>query len=216
VLSAAQDQVGPVFDIRSNVIYDWGGHEAGYSGLPTGPAAYNFIDNSYWAGPESRGEAIFKEGNPDAHAFFYGNSLNGVVLRALEGVTGLTRPGYLLDQPLPAAPVRTDSAAVAYDKVLRFAGASLVRDSVDGRVVAGVLNRSGRLIDSQADVGGWPELARGTPWIDRDGDGMPDAWERAHGLNPADPTDGDRDRDGDGYTNVEEWLNVLAAPAMVR
>ena len=216
VFTAAQDAVGPVFDIRSNVIYNWGGHQGGYSGLPTGPAAYNFIDNSYWSGPNSRGDAIFKEGNPDAHAFFAGNSLNGRLLRGADGVTGLTGPGYLLNQPLPTAPVRTDAASVAFEKVLRFAGDSLVRDSVDTRVVAGARSRTGRLIDSQVQVGGWPELARGAPWVDRDGDGMPDAWERAHGLNPADSSDGNRDRDDDGYTNVEEWLNALAAPAMVR
>ena len=213
-LVAAQDPVGSFFDIRSNVIYNWGGHQAGYSGAPVGPASYNFIDNSYWSGPDSRDPAIFKEGNPDAHAFFSGNTLNGKLLSGLEGVTGLRVPGYLLGEPVPMPAVTTDSAAAAYEKVLRFAGDSLPRDPVDSRVVAGVRNRSGRLIDSQSQVGGWPELARGTPWIDHDGDGMPDDWERAHGLDPNDPRDGNADRDHDGYTNVEEWLNALAAPAM--
>ena len=87
-------------------------------------------------------------------------------------------------------------------------------DPVDARVVASVRTRSGGLIDSQADVGGWPALARGVPWQDGDGDGMPDDWERSHSHDPGDPGDGAADRDGDGYTNVEEWLNALAAPAM--
>ena len=39
---------------------------------------------------------------------------------------------------------------------------------------------------------------------------MPDAWEMANGLNPADPTDGPADRNGDGFTNLEDWLNSLA------
>jgi len=39
---------------------------------------------------------------------------------------------------------------------------------------------------------------------------MPDAWERQHGLNPADPADGSKDRNGDGYTNLEGYLNTLA------
>ncbi|HWU92891.1 MAG TPA: pectate lyase [Sphingomicrobium sp.] len=213
-LPAAKDSVGPFFDLRSNVIYNWGGHQAGYSGLPTGPVAYNFIDNSYWMGPDSRDPSIFKEGNPDAHAYFSGNALNGKVLSGLQGVTGFRQPGYALSRPVPMPAVTTDSAARAYDKVLRLAGDSLHRDQVDARVVAGVRSRTGRLIDSQSQVGGWPELARGTPWIDHDGDGMPDDWERAHGLNPDDPRDGNADRDHDGYTNVEEWLNSLAAPAM--
>lgn len=44
---------------------------------------------------------------------------------------------------------------------------------------------------------------------DTDGDGMPDDWERTHGLNPKEPSDGNKDRDGDGYTNLEEYLGSL-------
>ncbi|MGZ2412677.1 hypothetical protein ACUXST_002106 [Sphingomonas sp. F9_3S_D5_B_2] len=216
VLPAEKDSIGGFFDIRSNVIYNWGGHQAGYSGLPVGPAAYNFIDNNYWSGPDSMDPEIFKEGNPGAHAYFSGNMLNGQVLTGLAGVGGLKNPGYLLARPVAMPSVRTDSAAATYDKVLRLAGASLVRDAVDNRVIAGVRNRTGRLVDSQEQVGGWPDLARGRPWVDGDGDGMPDDWERTHRLNADDPSDGNEDRDQDGYTNVEEWLNALAAPAMPR
>lgn len=41
---------------------------------------------------------------------------------------------------------------------------------------------------------------------DTDGDGMPDAWEIAHGLNPNDPSDAARDDDGDGFSNLQEYL----------
>lgn len=44
-----------------------------------------------------------------------------------------------------------------------------------------------------------------TNFRDSDGDGMPDAWERYFGLNPADPNDATQDVDGDGYTNLEEF-----------
>jgi hypothetical protein len=56
------------------------------------------------------------------------------------------------------------------------------------------------------DVGGFPAIAAGTPYIDTDGDGMPDAWEKARGLDPT-VNDSAGDRDGDGYTNIEEFLN---------
>ena len=68
---------------------------------------------------------------------------------------------------------------------------------------------SGRIISSEAEVGGWPDLPGGEPRPDSDGDGMPDAWEEANGLDSSDPSDGALDSDGDGYTNLEDWLNSL-------
>ena len=44
------------------------------------------------------------------------------------------------------------------------------------------------------------------PGPDTDGDGMRDAWEIAHGLDPHDPADAQLDSDGDGMTNLEEFL----------
>ncbi|MBL7224284.1 MAG: polysaccharide lyase, partial [Candidatus Brocadiae bacterium] len=57
------------------------------------------------------------------------------------------------------------------------------------------------------DVGGYPELKTAAAPADIDHDGMPDDWEEEHGLNPSDRADGARDKDKDGYTNVEEYLN---------
>jgi hypothetical protein len=61
-------------------------------------------------------------------------------------------------------------------------------------------------ITDPSEVGGWPEY-KGTPYQDSDGDGMPDDWEIAHGLNPHDPSDATTDLNGDGYTNIEEFIN---------
>ena len=41
---------------------------------------------------------------------------------------------------------------------------------------------------------------------------MPDAWELARGLDPRDPADRNADPDGDGYTNLEDYLNGLCPP----
>jgi hypothetical protein len=63
------------------------------------------------------------------------------------------------------------------------------------------------IITDPNQVGGWPEY-NGTPYKDSDGDGMPDDWETAHGLNPNDPSDASQeDKSGDGYTNIEVFLN---------
>jgi hypothetical protein len=109
--------------------------------------------------------------------------------------------------PLQAADTpRTQPAAEALELVLARAGASLHRDAVDARVIDNVRNRKGKVIDSPKEVGGWPALRPGTAPKDTDRDGMPDDWERAHGLNPAESADRNGDRNGDGYTNLEEYL----------
>ena len=64
------------------------------------------------------------------------------------------------------------------------------------------------IITDIAQVGGYPEYA-GEPYADADGDGMPDEWERAHGLNPNDPSDAAGDLNGDGYTNIEAFMYGL-------
>ena len=92
---------------------------------------------------------------------------------------------------------------------MAIAGASLVRDPVDNRVVADVKAGTGRIIDHVDDVGGWPEHASLEPPRDTDGDGMPDTWELAAGLDPDDKSDGAADANGDGYTNLEDYLNSL-------
>ena len=69
---------------------------------------------------------------------------------------------------------------------------------------------TGKIIDDPKQVGGWPNLARGTAPADSDRDGMSDAWERQHGFNPNNASDRNGDADNDGYTNLEEYLNELA------
>ena len=56
-----------------------------------------------------------------------------------------------------------------------------------------------------------PELKSTPAPADTDYDGMPDDWEKAKGLNPDNASDGPMDRDGGGYTNVEEYINGLVS-----
>ena len=153
---AAEDPIGPLIEFRSNVFYNWGGSRSGYNADRDSNAAYSFIDNAYVAGPDSKGSVIFREENPLARSWFFGNSLDGVLPADPWSLTiGIIKR---LTAPLDVAPVSADPAASAYKRVLTKAGASKPRDSVDARVVADVRARSGRIIDSQADVGGWPDL----------------------------------------------------------
>ncbi|WP_029418004.1 pectate lyase [Brevundimonas bacteroides] len=208
-----QDPEGARFAFINNVFYNWGGERAGYNADhdPATVSTYAFIANAYRRGPDSTGGVIFEEENVLARAWFEANSLDGETpADPWSLITGGDGDGYHLPaRPDWALPTAT-SAAEAEMAVLARAGASRVRDAVDARVIASVRDRTGRIIDSQDQVGGWPDLDPGTPWIDTDGDGMPDDWERAHGHDPATP-DGAADPDGDGFTNLEGWLNSLAS-----
>lgn len=137
-----------------------------------------------------------------------------------------------LREPWPAMPIRQQRAETAYRAVLEGVGAILPkRDAMDRRLIEEVKSgkatyegrsykrqQMGRLvdptvpsgiIDSQHDVGGWPVLKSTKAPVDSDHDGMPDGWERAAGLNPSDPADGNRVAD-DGYTMLEHYLNSLS------
>ncbi|WP_417738933.1 hypothetical protein [Rosistilla oblonga] len=125
--------------------------------------------------------------------------------------------GSLLDQavrsktpfPMSTIPVIPEPAATLVERLLPTVGATLPkRDAVDIRIVDDVRNGTGVMINDPAEVGGWPTLEPGTV-ADRDRDGMPDAWELQHGLNPNDAADAMQDMNGDGYVNLEQYLECL-------
>jgi hypothetical protein len=138
-------------------------------------------------------------------------------------------------KPFPMPPITVMSAKEAYEYVLSNAGATLPRrDPVDVRVVEQV--RTGKIqykegtetnvgsefirrrlpedaykkgiITDISQVGGYPEY-KGTPYKDSDNDGIPDDWESKHGLNPKDASDAVKDMNGDGYTNIEKFINGI-------
>ena len=100
------------------------------------------------------------------------------------------------------------------DKILPTVGAHKPsRDAIDRRVVNSARDKTGAYRTNTN--GPWPDLTTGAPESlpDSDHDGMPDAWEDAHGLDP------NNDGDGaalatNGYTNVENYLNELAGDPM--
>jgi hypothetical protein len=64
------------------------------------------------------------------------------------------------------------------------------------------------IITDISQVGGYPDY-QGQPYADADKDGMPDNWEKSHGLNPNDAADASKEMAGGGYTNIEAYLDGL-------
>ncbi|HSS20483.1 MAG TPA: hypothetical protein VLL54_10445 [Pyrinomonadaceae bacterium] len=206
----------PTFDVRNNVIYDYGEIA---SGLTQGVLKVNYVANYIRPGPSSTATRPIHVGGPSTLSFFIRDNLFEGNARLTGDNSQFFDPVVIdgkkqvetVDQPFDSQPVTTTTAARAYRDVLKSVGASLPRrDPVDERIVGEVRRRQGKLVDSQAQVGGWPVLKSKPAPVDTDGDGMPDAWERRHKLNPRDSADGTMDQDGDGYTNLEEYLNQMA------
>jgi hypothetical protein len=145
---------------------------------------------------------------------YYDSNKDGVLNGRLLGqgdfgtVTWETAPSV----PFPPVPEMTAQEAFAY--VRDRAGASKWRDPVDDYVVAELvsLGRSGATISDETSLG-IPNVvgnvAGGAAPRDADQDGMPDDWEQARGLDPASAADRNGDPNGDGWTNLEEYINSL-------
>ena len=138
--------------------------------------------------------------------------------------TAKTEDTIRITMPIAYETVTTHTADVAYERVLDYVGASLHRDALDQIIVDDVRNgkatftasgNSKGIINHPSDVNGdgwekWPTLTQTEAKTDTDGDGMPDEWETANGLNPNDATDGNK-TGAEGYTNLEIYLNSLVA-----
>ncbi len=211
-------------DFRNNVIYNWGFNNV-YGGEG---GRFNLVANYYKCGPASRHKDRIAEPWDDRGNWYVAdNFVSGYPEVTRDnwagGIQGEFKANVRVDAPHPCIPVATQSAEEAYELVLSQAGAVLPeRDTLDARIVAEV--REGRatfggsygagtgIIDSQSQVGGWPTLRSAAAPEDEDGDGMADDWERARGLDATNLEDRNGDLNGDGYTNLENYLNGLVRP----
>ncbi|MDF2657612.1 MAG: hypothetical protein K0Q94_403 [Paenibacillus sp.] len=206
-----------LIDLRNNVIYDWGSVTS-HSGQGLD---FNMVNNYYKWGPSTqtaRKNMIFT-GGENSTAHISGNYMDGSAAVTADNMLGVINPGATVtfspaevprSSAYPTTSVTTHTAEQAYELVLADAGATLPkRDSADARVMAQVQERTGRIIDSQREVGGYTAMQGGTAPLDSDHDGMPDAWELLHGLDPNHPSDRNGDMNNDGYTNLEQYLNGI-------
>lgn len=212
-----KDPEGLLLDFRNNVIYNWGGAHAGYNADSYSVTRLNYVGNYLVPGPSSVDNGIaYSTGSPYNRSYFSGNYFNGKLVqdqwslvKFKETWTAGNIKDYKRSSPFETGPVRTLDAKEAYQEVLAFGGAILPkRDAVDQRIVTDLRNRTGSIIKSQTDIGGWPVLKSTPSPVDTDRDGIPDSWELNNGLNPNNKED--RNKIGkDGYTMLEKYLNSI-------
>lgn len=235
-------------DLRNNVIYNWGANSAyGAEAMNV-----NIVNCYYKPGPatskKERIIAIDKNLDPGAEVYntwgkFYidGNYMDGSARATNDNwtygvynqfhdkygvVSDNDKSAMRIATPHPVENnVTTHTAQEAYVKILEYAGASLIRDAVDIRIINDVRDGTftapgsngskNGIIDSQTDVGGWPELDSIEPPVDSPGDGMPDAWKIERGLDPAKAEANGRDL-STAYDNVEVYINSLVGEIVKR
>ncbi len=225
------------FDYRNNVIFNWrhrtmdGGDETSMINVincyyKPGPATnQNMIStiarieqrNMYSPGRRWEPGNWYPQtqGRPGKW-YVAGNIVEGFPEVTANNWEGMRGPEEIarVNTPFEGWPVNQETALEAYESVLAKAGATLPRrDAVDVRVTKTVrtgefLTENG-IVNDPKEVGGYPDYSFSPDEVpaDSDHDGMPDAWEKQHNLNPQQASDGSTDADGDGYTNVEEYLN---------
>lgn len=210
-------------DFRNNVIYNWGFNSA-YGGEA---GSQNIVANYFKAGPGTQSDSLqFRIVEPwdgKGRWFVDENFISGYPNITLDNWSGGVQGRYAryvkASQPFAVEEVPTHSAQEAFDCVLVNAGAVLPeRDAVDARIVretaegtanfGGIWGKRSGIIDSQSEVGGWPELKTYNVPKDTDHDGMPDKWEKKHGLNPNDTTDRNLIT-REGCTQLEKYFNSM-------
>lgn len=214
-----------LFDMRNNVIYNWG-FNSNYGG---GRSQANFINNYMKPGNGTRDNVssrLIDAGEKDKPGEFYvaGNVMTGsseitadnskgiYVSEAAAPTTKIVDTEFKMDANSSEA-LRTTSAEEAYKEVLAKAGATYPRrDALDARIINEVENNEGRFVNRHEEVGGLPvsETISRPADFDKDMDGIADEWELANGLDPTNPNDSkELSADGSGYTNIEVYCNSL-------
>lgn len=211
-----QNSENEMVDFRNNVIYNWGENSI-YGGEK---GQYNIINNYYKSGPattSSKLDRIVSPSEPYGQFYVDGNYVYGydtISQNNWNGGVQCEHPEQArLMQPVnDSSNVITQSAEKAMELVLQKGGASLKKDTVDLRIVENVANGTASykngIIDSQNQIGGWPNLLTEKAKKDSDNDGIPDVWESQHGLDPQ-TNDSELNSLNSHYSNIEVYANSL-------
>ena len=220
---------GPI-DFVNNVVYNWKGNSA-YGGEGTSDGAggrhINFVNNYFKPGPSTNSGVKTRLVDPWTSCSNCANHpggsiqspkiyLTGNYMYGSEEVTADNWKGSSKSKSVAGVDTRwvdgmtalsgEQVAQEAYETVLTKAGCSFHRDDVDERIIRDVRNGSGGIINTPAEVGGWPELKPADRPQDSDADGIPDEWEEQYGLNPSKPLDAQKATLVDGMSNLEVYL----------
>lgn len=223
---------GPI-DYVNNVVYNWGSNSAyGGEGSSNGAGGrhINFVNNYYKYGPSTKSNVKSRLVDPWVSCsnctdkcggsvkppvlWLTGNYMYGSTDVTNDNWKGSTQQGSNVKATARwtnglTALANEQTAEQAYETVLAKAGCSLHRDALDTRIVNDVKNGTGKLINTQTEVGGWPELSSATAPTDSDYDGIPDEWETRYGLDPNNRNDAQAQTLVTGHTNIDVYMCYL-------
>jgi pectate lyase len=201
---------GPA-DVRNNVIYDF--RQGFHHDNNPNQDGINVVGNYYKPGPSAKPVCFNLTG--DGVYYFQNNFLHnegmiGNPCQQQNSFSCLNQDschGDIVNQAIVVPSVTTHTPQQAYDLVLAQSGA-FPRDVVTVRTIQEVKTTTGswgRHDPSSLMTG----LTPGNPPTDSDGDGIPNSWESAHGLNPNNASDGNSVT-ATGYTAIEDYINEQA------
>jgi len=212
--------VGATYEHVNNVIYNYGDFASVFNGLGSDALKVNHIGNLYLPGANSRlnrwevgvqpgsSTSVYVRDNIGPHRQ-NGDDEFAIVGSNVNFVEPAPR-SFQSNTPFPVSnfPITTVSVNSVLSNVTADVGATLPRqDSIDLRIIQDTFNGEGNVINDPSEVGGLINFVGGAPYADDDQDGMSNEWETLHRLDPNNSADRNDDEDGDGYTNLEEFLN---------
>ncbi|KAH6646535.1 pectate lyase C [Truncatella angustata] len=211
-------KVKGINDFQNNVVYNWGGGGGYIAGDSSGQSYANIVNNYFISGP-STSVTAFTRGNENFHGYVSGNYYDSDKNGALDGSALCVSTTCYSDIDIQTTkydypgPTTLLTAPNAVTWVLNNVGTNYPsRDGIDNRLVSEVQTwgLTGELISDEtvSPMNGPGYIMSGTKPSDTDGDGIPDAWEKANGLDYQDASDAMK-ISSSGYANIEVYINSL-------